>query len=127
MREIEFRGKTVYEMPKPFSEWIHGYLCFVYTDNPFKARIYNTSTAKSYDVLTETVGQFTGQLDINGTKIFEGDICIWGGENSVVSFSEGCFWITDSSLSQTMNEFEPYQIEVIGNIHDNPELLEVSS
>ena len=146
MREILFRGKMVYEMPSPISEWVYGYLSFVYIDNPAKASIYCPKVAQRYDVLFETIGQYTGLLDKNGTKIFEGDIVKWGhlphsyekpiriaavefnpdiqyrtvtmrdpNTHRDYYFKQGCFAYAETQ----------FYLEVIGNIHDNPELLEV--
>ena len=121
MRGILFRGKMVYEMPKPFSEWIRGYLCFVYTDNPLKARIYNTSTAKSYDVLTETVGQFTGLYDNNGIKIFEGDIVFINGaeKGTIVWDSEKLeYRVNMEDVQIKLGLLYSRDLKVIGTIHD---------
>ena len=79
-----------------------------------------------------TVGQFIGLLDKNGRKIFEGDIVMkrtyHGKKPCKVVFSFGCFHCGFGGGSSTATH--PYflddsQIEVIGNIHDNPEMLEV--
>ena len=85
----------------------------------------------AHEVLSETVGRFTGLTDKNGKKIFEGDIVIYGDEKNEVVFerqngsayfgvklSEGETWEFCYSVNAS-------SMEVVGNIHDNPELLEV--
>lgn len=129
MREILFRGKT-----ERFSNWIEGSLIIgkdlesdklVYLIAPLSA--YYTGIEK---VMPETVGQYTG-LTANGTKIFEGDIvkihydsAIWGNNREVV-FEEGQWFFKDNTISQKsyIGAWGNSVVEVIGNIHDNPELL----
>lgn len=83
-------------------------------------------------MIPDTVGQFTGLTDKNGKKIFEGDICRFYGDDGYSDYA--VFW--DDTTSQwtvrqidleAMDVLDSYFAEcceVIGNIHDNPELLE---
>ena len=111
MREILFRGKQA-----DYGTWAYGYLFCIWK------RIYlcwgtinNVTNMK--EVIPETVGQFTGLTDKNGKKIFEGDIMRNAG--NVVGFCGGNFCINGDSPLSCWTE-----TEVIGNIYDNPELLE---
>ena len=79
-----------------------------------------------YKVVPETVGQFTGMTDKNGTKIFEGDIIKWidsDGNNRIdkVLFSNGGFHLCN--IYYNIGGYKGNSLEVIGNIHDNKELL----
>jgi len=118
MREIIFRGKRVDN-----DELVEGY--FVKTvKSESQILIPIEEGFKSITVIPETVGQFTGLKDKNGKKIFEGD-CLKGREGIYV-----IEWSDNSAKFTAMNNiFTIYQAsasiyEIIGNIHDNPELLE---
>ena len=133
-REILFRGKRVDN-----NQWTEGFLSFIYTDvrngNGFiymnKEQIYSPVEVRSHDVYTSTVGQFTGLCDKNGKKIFEGDILRDGqGDDGVVTYLESvaqfCFMVGRNRWQ--LNEGDPNRpkhlqyTEVIGNIHDTPDL-----
>jgi len=78
----------------------------------------------------ETVGQYTGLTDTNGKKIFEGDIVklqMPGYEmNGQIIFEEATFYIMEDDVCEVL-WYEEAKFEVIGNIHDNPELLQGGS
>lgn len=115
MREILFRGKC-----KDNGEWVEGNYGEYYGEYSCISILSKKTMSGSwcYDVIPETVGQFTGLTDKNGVRVFEGDIvCIFDGEyfSGVVKYSneQGSFTVDDTSLHYWVSD-----IEVIGNIHD---------
>lgn len=123
IREILFRGKT------KRNEWIYGDLITHGID--FDDAIKQHHTREVLDIIPGTVGEYTGIKDKNGKKIFEGDIVVYAGESHEVVFetknNSAYFGIKISSVEtwQFGNYVEPKRLEVIGNIHDNKELLGV--
>ena len=122
MREILFRGKRTDN-----GNWIEGHL-FARTNDCFIIPL-PIITSKSL-VNRETVGQFTGLTDKNGKKIFEGDIVRYMSKETMVvvwNKDSASFAIAYSAINfnylATISSAHIY-LEVIGNIHDNPELLE---
>lgn len=124
MREILFRGKMPVE-----SKWAYGSL--ISEVNVFDKRLVLTHI---YDkdcneilVDPQTVGQYTGLTDKNGMKIFEGDVIHGKLGNFVVRWNEyiGAFVAGVSlKIMPCLNRGTMKSYEVIGNIHDNPELIE---
>lgn len=118
---------------------IYGNRCFIIPseeliESEVESRFYWHLLEKNYEVLLETVGQFTGLTGKNGVRIFEGDICRNARNDKVVSVKwhgtmAGFVWSKRKDgtyLSDFGELFRAYdKYEVIGNIHDNPELLEV--
>lgn len=76
-------------------------------------------------VYPNTVGQFTGLFDKDEKEIWEHDIVNWDGVKLIVEFVDGGFCIHENYKDATLHDifFERDEINVIGNIHDNPELL----
>lgn len=134
-REIKFRGKT------KEGQWTIGsYFCMHHNDERNHIHHFvipeNTPIPKNktigkiqVEVQEDTVGQFTGLHDKNGKEIYEGDIVRTlvsrlnatknkQYRNFVIRYDAPHFWNGYDTL--LMSKF---RIEVIGNIHDNPELL----
>ena len=142
MREILFRGKRIDGL------WVEGAGITVReSDANILSELGGSYGLKWCQVYPETVGQYTGLTDKNGKKIFEGDMFqIEDDIIAVVIFKEGCFRLelrgfpgtwTESGFDECGGEYgviecDPIdwyrirEMEVIGKIHDNPELLEVS-
>ena len=128
MREILFRGKRT-----DFNRWIEGYLYRLSEKlNPFI--MIKNNGGMAFEVIPETVGQYTGLTDKNGMKIFEGDIV------QIEDFTHGCalnykqptsnwvvHWREDTARFcidyMSYLPFDFTETEIIGNIYDNPELL----
>jgi len=129
MREILFRGK------QQSGNWVYGNLSYYPSWNRSVIRTNDPHETDSWEVLSKTVGQFTGLLDKNGKKIFEGDFIYQkfdDGESETAEViwhdsPEGIGWYVHSI--SPIPDFYPFcsydcdAWEVVGNIHDNPELL----
>ena len=131
MRETESRGRRLDN-----GEWVYGDLCchyenqrrFIACDQMFythaECGIERLVSERFHEVDPETVGQCTGLEDKNGRKIYRDDIFIHPDvpkyryqvyrDDATASYP----WFNGDGCG-----FDPKEIEVIGNIHDNPELL----
>ena len=128
MREILFRGVS-----KDTIEWVEGWFeMYPYARWPLKETIIPAEEAKDgyfhhVEVIPETVGQFTGLTDKNGKKIFEGDIMSEQGYLFVVVYDTKWARFKLQHIGRAIQYPEwnrGIQMEIVGNIHDNPELLE---
>lgn len=139
-REILFRGKRTDN-----GEWVEGYLCECHHKDTGK---YDYAIQEMFEngyimheVIPETVGQYTGLTDKNGKKIFEGDILESRASDNkedwkrwIVTFHDGSFCFERDISRKRKHKHEQnllcadevklYGLAVIGNIHDNPELME---
>lgn len=142
-REILFRGKCVSDS-KYAGEWVTGGYVplskdITPNDEGLIMRFLGGNTTITYHVDPDTVGQFTGMTDKHGVKVFEGDIVdvydftsVYASKyRGVVKMYRGswCVEYEDSILDMVahprlfFDDFADRKTEVIGNIHDNPELL----
>ena len=124
MREIKFRGRNG-------EKWLFGNL-----DIDYKTKQAAISDDRwwRHPVRFETVGQYTGAKDINGKEIYEGDIVKFCDDRAheLVGVIKWCAlarrWGVDISASVRDCVYHPfdarYAFEIIGNVYDNPELLE---
>ena len=127
MRTIKFRGRRIDN-----GEWVYGY--FVGTTDsvaiiiPFEKVNYDVGYIGESECcycLPETIGQFTGLYDKNGKEIYEGDIYRYDNPDSIneVSYCAGGGFAGFDLTPAIHSENRLLDVEVIGNIHDNPELL----
>jgi hypothetical protein len=127
-REILFRG-----LSNQGKGWLYGDLIrnkreaiAIVPPHPLKV----THRYSCYEVIPDTIGQYTGLKDKGGNKIFEGDIVLIGEKlKAKVVYYDGAFRMqsefsptpTDTTdMGYMMREFS---VRVIGNIHNNPELI----
>ena len=139
MREILFRGKRTDN-----GEWAEGYYIHrpsavgIGKSNPsciWVPAIDPDDNTKIFEVFPETVCQFTGLCDKNGRKIFEGDIVEGNSEYFTythpygkVVYDGGQYLISFDDVLEDIECLGAWanDVEIIGNIYDNPELLEGS-
>ena len=133
MREILFRGKRADN-----GQWVYGFYAqelqgqhYILAD---EGDFYDGPMLTMVEIIPETVGQYTGLKDKNGVKVFDGDVveCIstWDKANMVAIFEDGEYRLV---LCDKYKNYTPgsgyYSIgcfdkNIIGNIHDNPELMD---
>lgn len=123
MRKIKFRGKRL-----STREWVYGSL-IQWKDGTMTIITENKEDHSEFYVNPDTVGQYTGLKDRNGQDVYEGDllrtpegnimIAEWVGSGIVTR----CLTPTYDGMMNTNRHAFPVS-EKIGNIHDNPELLE---
>lgn len=140
-REIKFRGKK-----EETGEWVYGFFAFLHMSDPNDSdqitrgitsipSIFNDDYGRSKNcwntVVQKTVGQFTGFLDFYRKEIYEGDYIqryydigygnVYKSEGVVV-FEDGAFGVKQGDSVLHLHAVKGWT--VIGNIHDNPELME---
>lgn len=140
MRLIKFRGKRIDN-----GEWVYGALCMSAKYAPYILWSGNDSVVIETPIIDQdSIGEYTGLIDKNGKEIYEGDIIHLNDEefalehgNGIVVFLEkdqggrpcGGLWYLEDADEYSNTENSLYdlwyqgELEIIGNIHDNPELL----
>lgn len=119
-REILFRGKR-----KDNGKWIEGNL--VVCVGRYFIYVLIGNELVEFEVDPETVGQYTGQDDENGEKIFEGDVVLYeSDEYGVIEWDNQTarFVIEGDGVCYDFDNFYGKELEVIGNIHDNEDFSE---
>ena len=125
MRDMRVRGKRLDN-----GAWVYGSLLQVECeDGSIVTAIFDRKdSGGDAEVHPSTVGQYTGLNDKNGEQIFEGDILTVDGEDGffALEFQEDTarFVMSGDSVVVDFDNFWSYEVEFMGNIHDNPELLE---
>lgn len=129
MRQIKFRGMSL-------NGWVYGYYV-VLPDGlgGLDECIWELGADNAIPVNSEIISQYTGLKDKNGTEIYEGDVLAYNKQEYVagypretnpierVSYGLGAFWVgSDLLIDAIDNDSEN---EIIGNVFENPELLEV--
>ena len=130
MRKILFRGKRIDN-----GEWVEGYITRRPSAIQFGAHYSPWFIDKPpsdpddsgdfCNVDGKTVGQFTGLTDRKGKRIFEGDIVKWDGtEISIIRYCDGVYRLCNAKGYYGVSVHNHYSfVEVVGNVHDNPDLL----
>lgn len=131
MRKITFRAKRIYD-----KKWLYGNLiedtngnlyvvpCKFFEPDGHHLR-YDDDTDQPVFIDRDTIGQYTGMRDKNGVQIYEGDIIeANNGHKGYVKFVYGQFKSFCYCHGGAGCEIYSDNARVIGNIHDNPELLE---
>lgn len=136
MRTIKFKGKTKQ------GEWVIGYYVgkssldevAILPPPNVNYDIGYINDSECYYCIADTLGQFTGLYDKNGKEIYEGDVLRWDVNNRlyVVTFEFGMFYTSVEECDEVMlggfplhrlTVSEDGECVIVGNIHDNPELL----
>ncbi len=136
MRELLFRGQTrrfgeriknIAGDPMP-SNWVYGGVFHQNDRGGSFSIIYSYDPIEKHPVYADTVGQYTGVNDRNGTKIFEGDIVEIARteERGIIKWDEDTarFIISSNSISADFDNYWGKELEVIGNIYDNQDLCD---
>lgn len=128
MREIKFRGKDIAGVWR-FGDFIHYRSCVAISETKH-------GICGNYEVVLETVGEFTNDYDCDGNEVYEGDILEYRDEEDYiiaqVVWDDSEHWgfllqIINSTDDFELEDFTLDEFKIIGNVHDNPELLKVDN
>lgn len=124
MRESKFRGYS-----HEHERWIYGDL-LQYPDGEVYIVEHSDGESLSYRVEPKTIGQYIWLKDKNGKEIYDGDIVENGGYYNIMGVVRydteyAHYFIRNEASGESMDfaEISSSEVEVIGNIHDNPELI----
>ena len=121
MRDIKFRGKVI-----ATGKWVCG--CLTRYSEHMSLITEDLIEGKMYEVKTETIGQYVGQKDDRGREIYEGDIVYYDDEeeNFVVLWDEmtSRFALQSEGLIVDFDNCFSNDLDIIGNIYENPEQVE---
>ena len=141
MRKIKFRGIAISD-----DKFKYGNLTI--SDGLYHIGHHNSNNFYVFcQVNHETVGQLTGLCDKNEVEIYEGDICDFANlhgdmKRGFIKYRDGCFrfstklnvvneydaevrmWNDGNNDWYSIENIESFELEVMGNIHQNPELLQ---
>lgn len=127
MREILFKAK------ERGGDWVYGDLIRE-NDNRFGGQFFYIfvdtddveDEGEKVRIDWETIGEFIGLIDIKNKKVFEGDILLYKGAKGVVKYDNlNAMFVLEIPYMRSIYSFDSMEMnfEIIGNIHDNPELL----
>lgn len=125
MREIKFRGRR-----KNSSEWVYGAFLAIPKLCSYIYDVQPDGQATRYLVDEDTVSMYTGHSDVMGTDMYERDIVTGYFEEdewpAVVEWDEvsARFVLSGQNSVIPFDEMGGLEVTIIGNVHDNPELLE---
>jgi uncharacterized phage protein (TIGR01671 family) len=135
-RKIKFRGKVTKGYQESFFKQKFVYGNVIYCEDDIESTIINEEFEATVD--TDSIGQFTGFFDKNGKEIYEGDF-VKDGSTTGYNYLMEVYWDDKFQWSLRLpkinNNFsgslsndkyivpQEMRIEIIGNIHENPELL----
>ena len=133
-REIKFRGKDLTYGVWRFGDLLQhndGDVCIgVHDEHWTDDGLHLSFYLQESHVDEDTVGQYTGMKDKNGVEIYEGDIIMLGNFGTVFVWynTKRCsfelrVYVSDGGFVDSLKDFNTDIYEVVGNIHDNPELL----
>ena len=132
MSEILFRAKAInrdkgyHKTTYKNGDWVYGLVTRLY-DERFEnlpAEMTDINGVSGIEVDYKTIGQFTGLIDNNGNDIFEGDVVDYISSDVIGNPQTGTIIAEDMTDYDTMIYLNhSSEVEIIGNVHDNPEIL----